>query len=323
MAEPIELRSLQTDTSVHPAVLAWRRLNTEPAEAGEISVLQKRFKSAIYRIERLGPRVSSIVAKCCQREVAAHERVIYEEILPKLPITTPRYYGFVEGDGGYDWLFLEYAEGERYCRERRDHSALAGRWLALLHTSAERVAARAQLPELSPTYYVARLRSAWARLSGNLKHLNLPPDDLAVVRTVIQQCNFLELHWDQIDRWCSRMPRTLVHGDFKPRNVVIHRAGKGQTVLPFDWEASGWGVPAEDLAYIDLAAYHSVSRHSWPEVSMQDLLRMKNLGRIFRGISEFCWESTKFNPEWEVSAVKLQIYRLRMAEAIQMAKWEE
>jgi serine/threonine protein kinase len=321
MAEPIELGSLQTDISVHPALLAWRRLNREPANVGEISLLKKRFKSAIYRMEKLGPGAPSIVAKCCLREVAARERVIYDEILPKLPLTTPRYYGFAEGEAGYDWLFLEYSDGEQYDRDRQDHAALVGRWLALLHTSAARVAATVQLPELGPSYYFAQLGSALARLSSNLDRLNLPAEDFAVVRAVLQQCNFLESHWDQIDRWCGRMPRTLVHGDFKPRNVVIRNAGVERAVFAFDWEASGWGIPAEDLAYVDLAAYYSASKRSWPELSMQDLLRMKNLGRIFRGISEFCWESTKFNPEWEVSAVKLQYYRLRMAEA--MANWEE
>ncbi len=323
MDERIEFLRSQADISDHPAVLAWNRLNAEPGDAGEISLLKKRFKSTIYQIKGLAPTDSSIVAKNCRREVAAHERVIYEEILRCLPVTSPRYYGFVEGDGDYDWLFLEYVEGERYSRERQDHSALAGRWLGLLHTSGERVAGATRLPDLGPSHYLAHLRNARGKLCGNLKHLNLPPGDLAVVHAVILQCNFLESRWSQIEQWCDRMPRTLVHGDFKPRNVVIRTANDGPALLPFDWEASGWGVPAEDLAYIDLVAYHAVVKCYWPHVSVQDLQCMKIVGRIFRGLSEFCWESVKFGPNWEVSAVKLQIYQARMAEAIEMAKWGE
>ena len=118
------------------------------------------------------------------------------------------------------------------------------------------------------------------------------------------------------------MPRTLVHGDFKPRNVVIGPARGGPALFPFDWEVSGWGVPAEDLAYIDLPSYHNAIRSHWPSVCMQELQCMKALGRIFRGLSEFSWESVKFDPNWDVSTVKLRIYQARMAEAIKMANWE-
>jgi len=323
MDERIESLRSQADISGHPSVLAWSRLNAEPGEPREISVLKKRFKSTIYQIKRSESAASSVVAKYCRREVAAHERRIYEEILRNLPVTSPRYYGFVEGDGDYDWLFLEYAEGERYSRERLDHSALAGRWLGLLHTSSERAAAAVPLPDLGPRHYLALLRNARGKLCRNLKHLHLPPQDLAVVHAVILQSNFLESRWKQIEQWCDRMPRTLVHGDFKPRNVVIRTTSDGPALLPFDWEASGRGVPAEDLAYVDLAAYHAVVKCCWRDVSMQDLQSMKIVGRIFRGLSEFCWESVKFEPNWEVSTVKLQIYQTRMAEAIEMAKWAE
>ena len=323
MAEQIELPRSKVGTSGHPAVVAWSRLYTLPSAPPQISVLKKRFKSTIYQIKGLEPTASSVVAKHCRREVAAHERFVYEKILRSLPVTSPQYYGFVEGDGDYDWLFLEYVEGERYSRERQDHSVLAGSWLGLLHTSGEHTAAAIRLPDLGAQHYLALLRSARAKFCRNLELLNLPREELAVVNAVILQCNFLESHWDRIEQWCGRMPRTLVHGDFKPRNVVIRTATDGTDLLAFDWEASGRGVPAEDLAYVDLSAYHTVVKCYWPAVSVHDLERMKALGRIFRGLSEFSWESIKFDPNWEVSTVKLQIYQTRMAEAIAMAKWRE
>ena len=323
MAEQMETTRSQTYASSHPAVRAWSLLNTLDCEPREIAVLKKRFKSTIYQIKALEPTASSIVAKYCRHEVAARERVIYEDVLQSLPVTSPRYYGFVEGDGGYDWLFLEHVEGERYSRERQEHSALAGRWLGLLHASGERAAAAIALPDLGPQHYLALLRSARAKLCRSLELLHLPPEELTVVDAVILQCNLLESRWNQIEQWCDRMPRTLVHGDFKPRNVVIHAATDGPALFAFDWEASGRGVPAEDLAYIDLYAYHAVVKSYWPDVGMHDLQCMKIVGRIFRGLSEFSWESVKFDPNWEVSTVKLQIYRTRMAEAIEMTKWKE
>src|SRR5437016_12710707 len=45
------------------------------------------------------------------------------------------------------------------------------------------------------------------------------------------------------------------------------------------------------------------------------------VGKIFRGISEFHWESQQFNPHWEFCTLKLSIYRDRMNEALKMAEW--
>src|SRR5207237_10167106 len=137
------------------------------------------FKSTIYRSEYRGPGGPFLVAKYGGREVAAHERIIYEQILPNLPVSSPRYYGFVEGQGDYDWLFLEYIAGEQYSRERQDHSALAGRWLGLLHSSGERAAATPLLPDLGPEHFVGQLRTARPRLTGSFEQLNPPQDDLA------------------------------------------------------------------------------------------------------------------------------------------------
>ncbi len=119
------------------------------------------------------------------------------------------------------------------------------------------------------------------------------------------------------------MPRTLLHGDFKPKNIIVRASCEGPVLVPFDWEASGWGVPAEDIAYVNLAAYHAVVKGHWPDLSMQDLEYMKTVGTILRGLSEIFWESVKFEPHWEVSSAKLCFYQTRMAEAIEMAKWGE
>lgn len=324
MVEQTEFQESKDTASDHPAVWAWSRLNTGAVDPGRIWVLKKRFKSTIYRIDNLGPGPSSIVAKYCRREVAEHERVIYEDILPKLAVSSPCYYGFVKGEGDYDWLFLECVEGERFCRERQDHCALAGTWLGHLHTLGENAAvAGTRLPDRGIGHYHGQLRTARARFETNLKYLKLLEEESAVVQSVISQCNFLESHWKQIERWCAQMPRTLVHGDFKPRNVVIRTTPQGPSLLTFDWETSGWGVPAEDLAYIDLGAYHAIAKRCWPKVTMQALQCMKIVGRIFRGLSEFCWESVKFEPHWEVSTVKLRVYQMRMAEGIEMAEWRE
>jgi len=321
MPEPA-VEPVRSNLSDHPASLAWSQLGRGGSDPSEIFVLSKRIKSSIYRLVGASPTCFSVVAKYCQRQTARHERIIYEEILPKLPVTAPRFYGFLAGETDYDWLFLEDVQGERYSRKNEAHSVLAARWLGLLHTSAGNLDASQILPDRGPGYFLGQLKIAHQRLSHSLSTLNLTPADFAVFVTVVSQCAFLESRWNQIERWCERMPRTLIHGDFKPRNVVIRRDSRGTAFLPFDWEASGWGVPAADLAFIDASVYHSAVRGIWPDLNVQDIRTMAVVGKIFRGIAEFNWESQKFDPRWEFSTIKLRIYQDRVTEAIGMAGWE-
>jgi NADP-dependent 3-hydroxy-3-methylglutaryl-CoA reductase len=64
-----------------------------------------------------------------------------------------------------------------------------------------------------------------------------------------------EIHREQIERlgawWprLERMPRTLIHHDFNPRNIAIRRDSGGQPRLcAYDWELATLHVPQRDLA---------------------------------------------------------------------------
>jgi thioester reductase-like protein len=48
-------------------------------------------------------------------------------------------------------------------------------------------------------------------------------------------------------------PRTLIHGDFNPRNLAFRRAGGGLTVVAYDWELATLAVPQRDL--VELLAF--------------------------------------------------------------------
>lgn len=319
--EQITSRTLVSDTLPYHAVLAWQRFRPDSQPPAAVSLLKKRSKTAIYKMDGVGAHGSSVAAKLCRKHVAAHERRIYEQILPCLPVSYPFFYGTVQESDDHDWLFLEYIEGEPYSRSREDHSVLVGGWLGLLHSAAAQVASAAQFPDRGPSYHLARLQEARDNLQSNLKLLKLPAGELAVIEDVISQCDLLESRWARVEQWCGLLPCTLVHGDFKPRNVVIRTRGTTSSAFVFDWETSGWGVPTADLAYVDIASYHEALSQHWPDVSLQDVRIMKTVGRVFRGIEEFRWESEKLDPRWEASTINLNYYRERMDEAIQMAQW--
>ena len=321
MLEQIALKEEPLDVQAHPAARAWNRFHPSLTQATGVSTLKKCSKSAIYKVDGVGAGSSSVVAKLCRHQVAAHERIVYQQILPALPFSYPRYYGSVQENAQLDWLFLEYVEGEPYSRFRDDHSILVAKWLGLLHSGATQIADMVQLPDRGPGYHLTHLQEARGKLQAAFGQLKLPAEELEVIEAVISQCNLLESRWDCVEQRCAGMPRTFIHGDFKPRNVVIRSGLEGPEALAFDWEASGWGVPTGDLAYVDLTAYHEAVKRRWPNVTVADVRNMKITGRIFRGIEEFRWESERFDPRWEVSTIKLNYYRERMVEAIQTAHW--
>ncbi|HYY72742.1 MAG TPA: aminoglycoside phosphotransferase family protein [Candidatus Bathyarchaeia archaeon] len=321
MLEHILLKEEPPDVQAHPATRAWNRFHSNLNQATGITLLKKCSKSAIYKVDGVGPGSSAVVAKLCHHQVAAHERIVYEQILPALPISYPCCHGSIQENAQQDWLFLEYVDGEPYSRFRDDHSILVAKWLGLLHSASTQIADVVQLPDRGPRYHLTHLREARGKLRVAFDQLKLPAEELEVIEAVISQCGFLESRWGCVEQWCAGMPRTFIHGDLKPRNVAIRSGLEGPEVLVFDWEASGWGVPTGDLAYVDLTAYHDAVKHRWPNVTVEEVRKMKITGRIFRGIEEFRWESERFDPRWEVSTIKLNYYRERMAEAIQMAQW--
>jgi hypothetical protein len=309
---------MRTDVLEHPAVKAWIKLQPDRVGPERLEILDKqkrawlRFQSDwletesieslqerkfVYRIKGVGSKGSAVIAKKCEQIAGITERTIYEEILFRLPVPTPRYYGFVEEpDGEFCWLFLEDAGTEQCSPHIREHRALAARWLGLMHTSAARVAIKARLPDRGPDYYLEHLRLARDTIQRGVVNSTLSPDDLAVLESLVSRFDVLESCWSTVERFCDRMPKTLVHSDFQGKNMRIRHDQTGIALLPFDWEMSGWGAPAADLAQgirqqVDLAIYWSVVRQFWPHLDVRDIQRMANLGSIFWELATISWKS--------------------------------
>jgi Phosphotransferase enzyme family len=309
---------VQTDVLEHPAVKAWIRLQPDCLEPKSIEILDKQkrtwlsFQSErlefeiieslgertlVYRLKGVGPGGSAVIAKQCEQVAGITERTIYEEILVRLPVPTPRYYGLVEEpDGEFCWLFLDDVGTEQCSPHISEHRALAARWLGLMHTSAACVATRTRLPDRGPDHYLKHLQVARDRIQRTkIKSAALRPDDLAVLESLVSRFDVLESCWSKVERFCDSIPKTLVHGDFQGWNMRIRHDQTGRTLLPFDWEMSGWGVPT-DLAQgtkqqVDLAIYWSIVRQFWPHLDVRDMERMANLGKIFWELATISWKS--------------------------------
>jgi len=315
----------------HPAAAAWRRLRPGAAEPTGVAPLRESEKSAVYRLEGAGPGGSAVVAKRCRAAAARIERTVYEEVLPRVPVTALRYYGHAEGDGdGTCWLFVENAGGARLSLDLDAHRVLAAHWLALLHTAAARVGAATRLPDRGPAHYLAHLRAARLAILHGRANPALCSDDQDVLEAIVRQCDALESRWHRVEEWCAATPATLVHGDFRPKNVHVRADGAGARLLAMDWETAGWGAPAADLAsarglpieLVDVATYCSDVRESWPGLDVRSIQRLVHVGRIFRRLAALDWDSPRLASRWlEKPMAGMRVYRAELAGAIEAAQW--
>ena len=299
-------RRIRGDLLDHPAVKAWSQLQPDRVEPEGIWILKGRrqrkgAKSSAYRLEGVGPAGASVVAKRCRRATARLERTIYEQILPRLPVTALRYYGYIQGpEPGFSWLFLEDAGPERCSKVVKEHRVAAARWLGLLHSSASGVAAAAGLPERGASYHLEHLRSARCLILSNLTNPALSPEDTEILTSLVERCDLLESRWGQLQRDMATMPRTLVHGDFKRGNIRVRTDGEGIVIVPFDWEGAGRGVPAVDLGtgIPDLPTYLAILRGRWPDVDSPTVDRYVRMGTLLRCLAGAHWAARSLPYDW-------------------------
>lgn len=333
MSKQKPIKILRDDLHEHPAVKAWNELQTGRVVPESLEILQEHKKSAVYRLEGVWPRGAAVIAKRCLTATALIERSIYEEVLPHLPVSTPHYYGFIEDDT-FCWLFLEDVGKERMSPLIEEHRALAARWLGLMHTSAARIATIARLPDGGPNRYLEHLRSVRRAILNNLTNAALTADDVVILKTIVALCDFLESRWSEVEMCCEGIPSTLVHGDFRPKNIYIRTDQAGTGFFPLDWEIAGWGVPAADLApsrglnpahQIDINAYWLIVREYWSSLAIQDIQRLALVGRIFRRLAAIDWECSSLAFETDEflcgPIACMRKYQAELAEAISAAPW--
>ena len=275
----------------HPAVMAWRAVEPEGCLPERIEVFSDSPNWLLYALNGAGPSGSTVFAKRRSRSLAGPERAVYERILPQLPIAAPRCYGCAE-DGDFVWLLLEGVEGEPYDESNRQHLIMAGRCVAALHTAAASLVHSTPLSEAGPNRYLAHLVSGRERLEQCLRTAQaLDSASRLVLENIIELLNSIESCWHSIRARCQDAPTTLVHCDFRPKNVFVRREGAG--LVAFDWEMAGWGPPAADLTKIDVAAYWSEMRESWRAVTFETVREWAGVGQLFQTLAAIDWKGTE------------------------------
>jgi len=334
MARPITAEVLPERLVEHRAFQAWSRLRPEPVELTGLEVLKLKTKSAVYRLEGLGEDGAAVIAKRCKRSTGLIEQIVHEEILSRLPLPAPRFYGFLEdpADPGFCWLFLEDAQGPVYSQSSSPHRELAGRWLAAVHAASLDETVQQRLPRRGSDHYLELLRRSRATLVKHLANPVLTALDLATVETVASHCDVVESHWDEVEECCGAIPPALVHGDLVVKNVYLRSAPEGLALLVFDWENAGWGVPATDLCQFrgrtvtpDLAAYCAALRASGRPLDPGHVDQLARYGNLLRLIDGIHWSAEKMIFDsylfLETALSTFRVYEVPLAALLRTLQW--
>jgi Phosphotransferase enzyme family len=310
------------DVFAHSVSQAWSRLDGGMTP-NDIVVLEQTEKTTICRLSGVGISGRDVVAKRSLREPASIESMIYQKILPRLPLRSLHFYGTAEDeDPSYCWMFLEDAGEQTYSSSRKEDRTVAGQWLGTLHTFAAEIDESDKLPDRGPKHYQSWLRSSQRMIQNNLTNPKLKLADINLLEEIVSQCNTLEMVWGEIEEFCEGIPQTLVHGDFQDKNIRLQSSSGGIHLLTFDWEQSGWGVPAVDLdpAIPDIIAYWLVVRKRWPNLDIQTIERLARIGRIFWLIAAVYWKSFYLEHEWvERCMSSMRAFKNPLDEAVKEA----
>jgi aminoglycoside phosphotransferase (APT) family kinase protein len=237
-----------------------------------------------------------VVAKRCPRAVGALEHRVYTELLPELHVSTPRCHGWL-GEGESSWLFVEDAGTMRFDGGDAAHRACALDWLARLHSMSMRLVPPAQLPDRGVARHLALLREARQLIHRSQGNPVLSEQDHEALRAVLATCDLAEANWGRFEAVCAAMPVAYVHGDFRPKNLFLRADGAELTLLPIDWEYSGWSIPALDLGSLllehgepaELSSYRAALEPLVPGLGEAELWTWVCAGRAMRAVSSIHW----------------------------------
>ena len=306
MAEKEPIAILFSEIDQHPAVVAWKQMNSASMPQA-IEVLQKQRKSEIYRLRNGMVGGESIIAKRCVTKTGKFERVIYEEVLPLLPVSQLHYYGSVQENDSYIWLFLADAGNTLFSTEDESHRVLGAHWLGRLHRFAPQTGASAILPERGVSHYFELMHGARENIVKNLENPSMIPAHIEVLKRVLARMDALESNWPELLKFCEGIPPTLAHGDFRPKNVHVKPSQTGDVLYALDWEMAGWGNPVVDLApdrgfssepQVDMSIYISIMQGAWPGLDISILRYYVQVGCIFRRLAAIYWSSLEMSFRW-------------------------
>ena len=235
------------------------------------------------------------------------EAEVYRRVLGPAGVSVPRFHGtHLDPATGWTWLVMEYLEACLRLHMAEGDSALeaAAGWLGRFHAGQERLAAdpsRGFLPRYGAGYY-----AGWVERAR------------AFARPVTARAPWFEAACERSPEAFElllRAPRTVIHGEFYPKNILVHEGG----IFPVDWESGAMGAGEIDLASLTENWGEEISRvctaayraARWAEGAPPGFARTLDAACVY-----LCFRWLGDRPEWTAEAgARPHFDRLRSAAA--------
>lgn len=337
MSKKLIFKPELTEIEDHPAYVSWKKLDFNKTMPSSIDALQTRSgkspkkKSLVYRLNGMGNGGASVIAKRTKHQIVTIENLIYNEILPGVPVTSLFYYGCIEDDDkDFGWLFLEEARGTLYREDLNEHRTLAAKWFSVLHTTTSDMNLQLHLPYIGSERYLSYLRQASSSTHNNMANPALNNLNKGGLFSMLKRLDLIESRWTDIQEYCDLVPHCLAHGDFYSKNVHVRSLNKSMALYVFDWEYCGWGIPLEDLGGFDpntsdlegsdIFLYWTRIKERWPHLDLKSIQQIINIGKIFRYLSWIEETSNVLKSEHAAYIVdELELYDSYLKKALKMA----
>jgi aminoglycoside phosphotransferase (APT) family kinase protein len=167
---------------------------------------------------------------------------VYRDLLAGAGLGTARYHGSVWDDSaGRFWLLLEFVDGLPLRDCALDYWVAAAGWLGRMQGSFARHPGRLGgcdfLLRHDADFFRAKAEQALCAVSRASAPL-------------AARLGKLVSRYDRLVAVMVSQPRTLVHGSYRPENILVDYRSRPPRVCPIDWELAAVGAPLYDLAFI-------------------------------------------------------------------------
>jgi hypothetical protein len=223
-------------------VAGFSRLRSEASASYESYVVTVRLAGGGERKLFLKDFGFSRLPKDALDQQSGRELAVYRDLLANAELDTARYHGSVwDGSARRFWLLLEFVDGLLLRDCELDSWVAAAGWLGRMQgcyaRHQDRLGGCDFLQRHDAGFFRAKaekaVRAVWqtsASLAARLGNLLSRYERLVAV--MISQ------------------PRTLVHGSYRPENILVDGHFQPPRVCPIDWELAAVGAPLYDLAFI-------------------------------------------------------------------------
>ncbi|SRR6266511_1121293 len=170
------------------------------------------------------------------------ELSIYEELLEHRELGTAQLYEAHRDEAtARFWLMIEFVEGKPLRDCTYEYWPAAAAWLGRLHGrfsgQRDRLRSSGFLVHHDAHFFIQAAERALQAVSGLSKAL------AQRLATVLDG-------YDAIIAVLTREPDTLVHGSYRPQNVLVDRSSEPARICPMDWELAAFGRSTYDLAFV-------------------------------------------------------------------------